>query len=334
MSPKLSVIIPFYNGEEYVNNVYQMFLAQNSMDFELICVDDGSTDNTLNKLETMKNNCNMFDITVLHQSNKGVSSARNFGASFAKGEYISFVDCDDYISKDYISVLEKNCNIEFDIFVFQTERIKSNRIYEKKSKRTYSISKVDLVSRFIDNPTKFGVYNLFIDKDFYHSNDLSFKEGLKYYEDYEFLYRIFSCSQDILITERQLYYYVLRQESAMQVFNRDRIDSIEAIDALRPLISKQIPDVLTEFDLFATSRLYWSVMWQACLAFDFLDAKKFCELYDVKTHVSNLIYSNSKKVSLSTKMMLNNFEMYYLIVRLLGKMKSNIKTINLSDFVS
>ena len=83
-------------------------------------VDDGSTDDTYNQLLELQKNNPVLKIVVKHQENGGVSVARNTGLKIATGKYISFFDCDDYISKNYLDILKNNMDRDFDIFVFQS----------------------------------------------------------------------------------------------------------------------------------------------------------------------------------------------------------------------
>ena len=118
----VSVIIPIYNCEKYLNECISSVLGQTYKDFELILVDDGSTDNSLNICyEFAKKDSR---IIVIHQENGGVSSARNKGLKNAKGEFITFVDSDDYVENDWLkmlltAILANNadvsiCGIKFD----------------------------------------------------------------------------------------------------------------------------------------------------------------------------------------------------------------------------
>lgn len=98
----LSVIVPIYNGAMYIDRLIQMFLSQDFQKFEVIFVDDGSTDETLNK-------CRLYSeryswIHVIHTENFGVSHARNKGLEKAKGYWIHFIDADDWIEKNMFSV--------------------------------------------------------------------------------------------------------------------------------------------------------------------------------------------------------------------------------------
>lgn len=93
ITPFISIIIPVYNTEEYISDCLDSILSQTYKNFEVIIVDDGSTDNSFNIVKNyQKNNDN---ITVLHIGNSGVSAARNLGIQLAKGEFLFFVDSDD-----------------------------------------------------------------------------------------------------------------------------------------------------------------------------------------------------------------------------------------------
>ena len=107
--PLISIIVPAYNVEKYLNRCIDGILAQTIDNFEVILIDDGSSDRTLEI-------CNYYArldmrINVLHQNNQGVSAARNAGLDLAKGDFISFIDADDYVYSDYLekmySMIEK-----------------------------------------------------------------------------------------------------------------------------------------------------------------------------------------------------------------------------------
>ena len=103
----VSVIVPIYNAEKYLNECISSILSQSYKDFELILIDDGSTDKS-------QNICNEFAkkdlrITVVHQ---GISAARNNGLKNAKGEFVAFVDSDDYVEKNWLELLVKAITTE------------------------------------------------------------------------------------------------------------------------------------------------------------------------------------------------------------------------------
>ena len=98
MQPKVSVIIPVYNVEKYLRQCLDSVVNQTLKDIEIICIDDGSTDNSLNILKEYAQKDNR--IKIISKKNGGLSSARNAGLKFATGEFVGFVDSDDYIERE------------------------------------------------------------------------------------------------------------------------------------------------------------------------------------------------------------------------------------------
>ncbi len=116
MNPAVSVIIPVYNREKYINKCVDSVLSQTFNDFELILVDDGSTDKSPDICDEYAKKDSR--VKVVHKSNGGVSSARNEGLKIATGEYITFVDSDDYIDSDFLEYAINNIEeTGVDIFV-------------------------------------------------------------------------------------------------------------------------------------------------------------------------------------------------------------------------
>ena len=111
-NPKISIIVPAYNVEDYIEECINSILQQTFTDIEIIVVDDGSTDNTGLILDSMKDN----KLHVFHKANGGLVSARKYGLDKAMGTYVSFVDSDDYVSKQtyeylYQGVLDSNADV-------------------------------------------------------------------------------------------------------------------------------------------------------------------------------------------------------------------------------
>ena len=114
--PKVSVIIPVYNTELFVEEAIKSVLNQTLTDIEVIVVNDGSTDNSLKVIERLANTDSR--IKKITQENQGQSVARNLGLNIAKGEYIYFMDSDDILKKDTLACCYKTCNEEQLDFVF------------------------------------------------------------------------------------------------------------------------------------------------------------------------------------------------------------------------
>ena len=134
--PLVSIIIPVYNGSNYMREAIDSALAQTYKNIEVIVVNDGSTDNSLEKLhESLPIQKN---IKIISQNNQGVSRARNTGIQHATGDYVTFIDCDDYVSSNYLQTLiEATHNGEFDWVLSGTSYIQENNeilVYIKREK--------------------------------------------------------------------------------------------------------------------------------------------------------------------------------------------------------
>ncbi|PZP50926.1 MAG: hypothetical protein DI598_04460 [Pseudopedobacter saltans] len=117
MNPFYSIVIPIYNASKFLSKCIDSVINQSYKDFELILVDDGSTDGSLEIIESYSKQDKR--IIVCSQTNKGVSAARNFGIEHAIGKYILFIDADDWISMDYLSTFQSLLQLHEDVFIIQ-----------------------------------------------------------------------------------------------------------------------------------------------------------------------------------------------------------------------
>ena len=201
---RFSIIVPVYNIEKYLPSCIDSVLSQSFYDYELILIDDGSTDNSGFICDKYAEKDNR--IKVIHKENGGVSSARNLGLDNAKGEWITFVDSDDWIGKNYFQILENDINEEIDWVLINL--IKS---YDKHQ---------TLITKFINNkliksdflefhsiyPDYFGPTAKFY-KNSFIKNIISFDKNLSYGEDTLFNLDYLSNCNQIITLERANYFY-------------------------------------------------------------------------------------------------------------------------------
>jgi glycosyltransferase involved in cell wall biosynthesis len=146
MSPKISIIVPVYNVEAFLPQCLNSILAQTFTDFELICVDDGSPDNSGKILDDYAATDNR--IKVIHQQNKGLVGARNSGVDAANGKYIYFMDSDDAIHPQLLEICHTLAEREnADWVCFQLQYVLEN---EQPTIKKYDIKKIDYI--ITDNP--------------------------------------------------------------------------------------------------------------------------------------------------------------------------------------
>ena len=126
ISPKVSVIIPVYNAEKYLRKCLNSIINQTLKDLEIVCIDDGSTDSSLSILNEYAKKDNRF--VILTQENEGHPKARCAGINIAKGEYIGFVDADDFINKKYYKSLYESAK-KYGADISMTDNV---ILYDKK----------------------------------------------------------------------------------------------------------------------------------------------------------------------------------------------------------
>lgn len=333
--PLLSIVVPIYNGEAYVDQLFDVFEAQTDKDFEVIFVDDGSTDHTLRALMKRANH-STFSTRVESIPPKGVSAARNHGITKATGKYLSFVDADDRIVKTYVERLRSAAATGFfDVFVFQSKRVGPEGPFPSlpylREKETDSLS---MLKSLAVNPTRYGVYNLFLDREFVNRHFFRFTEGRAYYEDYDLLLRIFSVAEHICITESELYFYILQEGSAVATYSLKRYEDLELLEGLVPFLNEHCPDFVETYVTQFLPRIWWSLLWQGCLAFSTSDVKKLIRAGDFDRRLEPLKHHPDKKVRLSTRLYYTSHSAFIRAVKTVGKRRSRVEKTDVAPFLS
>lgn len=182
--PKISVIIPVYNTEKYIEKCLESLAKQTMQDFEVIVVNDGSTDNSKSIIkEYMKNS--ELNIKYLEKENGGLASARNYGVERALGKYISFLDSDDYLDESLFSELEKYMDKDIDLIKFKMKTVnEEGKILEKLDGPVFDVctgeegyKKLCTTDKYMD-PACIYLYR----KEFFMENNFKYK--LRYHEDF------------------------------------------------------------------------------------------------------------------------------------------------------
>lgn len=206
---KISVIVPVYKVEKYLERCVDSILNQTYTDLEIILVDDGSPDRCGEICDEYSKRDKR--IKVIHKENEGVSAARNDGIAAASGEYISFVDSDDYIDNDYIDVLYKNiadcdmvvCNFKLDV---ADERFRPQHKLFDKEKTITSIN--EIFSDVFEN----RIYTYIVWAKLYRTElikNMAFREDMDYSEDAYFIRDVFTrCNRIKLILYNGYNYYI------------------------------------------------------------------------------------------------------------------------------
>lgn len=228
--PLFSIVVPIYNVEKYLSLCLDHLRGQSFADFEVICVDDGSTDGSL-RVAKMQSDLDSR-IRVIQKANGGVSSARNLGLREAKGEYVLFADSDDYLRYNACEVLSSIVRDQHpDIVTFGADCIPSWANYpwlEKcLSPRDAVYDSFDSGILFKESSAPFSWRALFR-RSFLIENGIWYKESLPLGEDEVFLFEAYPCSSKTVFSSSKLYCYRLSREgSAMEDLFKDMSGRVE-----------------------------------------------------------------------------------------------------------
>lgn len=178
--PKLSIIIPFYGVENYIEKCLESVKNQTYLDFEVILVNDGSKDNSEKIVDRFVKEDKRFK--CYKKKNGGLSDARNYGMKYAKGEYITFLDSDDYIDLDlYEKMMERAIATKADI-------VEADFIWQYDHKQVYDYSRVNDLERLMID-IRVVAWNKLYKKELLDKLGVSFSIGLRY-EDVDWCYKI------------------------------------------------------------------------------------------------------------------------------------------------
>lgn len=229
MEPKISVIVPVYKVEQYLERCVKSIMNQSYQNLEIILVDDGSPDACPALCDSYAKQDNR--IKVIHQENMGLSAARNAGIDIASGEYIGFVDSDDYIHKNMYEVLMKTClENTCDIAVCSLKKfekeIEADEVMAEPDLELYEKEKKFQAYFKLHDTEMIVAWNKLYKKELFHN--VRYPKG-KIHEDEFTTYILIGAAEKVAFVNYPLYYYFQRAESIMgQGFSLKSLDRLEA----------------------------------------------------------------------------------------------------------
>jgi len=229
--PKISIIIPVYNTEQYLKKCIDSMINQTLKDIEIIIINDGSTDNSKKIIESYDDK----RIKFIDKNNSGIGSTRNLGIDISKGEYISFIDSDDYIKDDFCEKMyNKAVNDNCDIVICD--------YYEDKGKLehikfdSFEDTSLEKNPQLINN-VNLGPCNKIYKKELFKKKKNRFVENLKY-EDVPLVCKLLSEAKKIGKIDEPLKYYVIHGNSQTTVRDDRMFDIFKIVDILINDLSK------------------------------------------------------------------------------------------------
>lgn len=253
MTPRISVIVPVYKVENYLSQCVESIRNQTFNDIEIVLVDDGSPDNCGVLCDEFAENDKR--IKVVHKENGGLSSARNAGLKVASGEYIGFVDSDDYIAPDMFEKLYKACMAN-GVFLSACNYLYvfgENVQMEEESGKTCVLSSEDFFRKILteDGRIEMVAWNKLYHRSVFEKMDEPFPEG-KLFEDLGSMFKFVFSVKKVAYIDTGLYFYRRLRPGAItstQYSNRE-IDRIEMGNNMTEYVKRVVPGIYEEALVF------------------------------------------------------------------------------------
>lgn len=221
MRKKVSIIVPCYNAEKFINSCLDSVLKQDFMDWECLLINDGSTDNTLSLLQNYEEKDSRF--RVFSKENQGLSATRNMGLSQAKGDYVYFLDSDDYIAENTLSTLLQNED-KYDIVTGITVTVngdgkKISQLQHPKEKNSTfeNHKKQEILLYTIEKGLAPVAQNRLYKKNFLEKNNLFFKNGILH-EDELWFFETMYLAKNVKFIDAKTYFY--RTDNSESITNK------------------------------------------------------------------------------------------------------------------
>lgn len=323
MENKVSIIIPCYNCEKYISETLQCLECQTYRNIELICVNDGSKDNTLSLLNEWKNK-GTLDIKIISQENAGVSAARNRGMRESSGTYIMFCDADDCYHKNMVrflvNALEKNnTDTAYCLLSRDSDCLKSLNASVQIMIKKQSEFMRDLLYRMGEIGFDCYLYK----KEITVKAGIGFDCNTKHFEDREFNWKYLAHCESAAFVDAPLYWYRRTENSVttskVVTWRTDCLDAVQRVESY--LQDRKIP-FLTELKSYLFQRVIFSAAKNYALAGAYDLLVRLGKEYDVKSCMKVTAHDRNKIVAVASRAYLISPRLFYEMVQFAGRILS------------
>ena len=258
----ISFIIPMYNAELYIESCIESILNQDAKDIEILLIDDGSTDRTLEICQKLAERINV--VSVFFQSNKGPAAARNNGLKKAKGKYIWFVDADDWIEDNAIQNLReviKESHYDLISFDFYKEKNGNKKYYSNKKYGVLGHEEFSAIT--LRSDCHFGlVWSSLFSHSLLEQYNLQFNEQLKFAEDSEYIVRVSKYIEKVRVLDKAYYHYRVLESSLSREFSEGITDKyLQASEEIyKQIVNQKRKEMVPSFLTYMQSIIVYIVL--------------------------------------------------------------------------
>lgn len=317
-NPKVSVVIPCYNCADFINETLESLNNQTYKDFEVICINDGSQDATLEHLKRWESVENI-KLVVIDQKNSGVSRARNNGIRAAVGEYILFLDSDDLYHENFIEYMinemERNGT---DVSYCKLSRKKEDVInYFPINDQIVIQNQTEAMHNLLYRMGELSFCNYIYKKSILQDNNIYFDEDTKFGEDREFNWKYLCYCKNASFIDMPLYWYRVNNESATKgKATWRKTDLLKAVKRIEKYLQDNNCNFTEEFKSYMYARSMWAVAKTFAISGDKKLYKKLEKEYPVRECMKRTAKDSNKLVMVASMCYLISPDFFYKIVQI------------------
>ena len=314
--PVISVIIPCYNCSATINNTLENLKKQTYKDFEVICINDGSTDGTQEILEEWKAT-GFLRLNVINKENGGVSSARNCGIDVAKGQYVVFLDSDDEYHSEYLAMLGGAVEqYGADTAYCCLDKVRDNVMgvgNPTVTVQTQSEAMHNLLYRLGEIGFTCYIYR----RDIIQQENLRFDLNTKFGEDREFAWKYLCNCRTVCFIDAPMYWYRIVENSAINgKASWRRADTLLAVRRIEKYMEDRNILFLPQLKDYMFARHMWAVAKKFAVTHDKELFVRLRKEYDVKSCMKRTAKDGNKLVAMASRLYLIHPNLFYWIVGL------------------
>ena len=247
----ISIIVAAYNGEKYLRRCLDSLCKQTNKHFELILVNDCSTDSTLDIAKSYIKKISNYKILSL-KKNSGVSAARNAGIKQATGEYVTFIDCDDWIEENAVEIMYSSINNLSQAIFF--EYCKNNEVKDLSCNHSFYNRDQALLCVLQDQKVKGYVWTKLFSKKIIDDNRIYFNKSLKFCEDLNFTVKYIMCCDTVTKYDKAYYHYWENSGSVSKSggFTSAKVTALDAISEIISIMTKEkvSADIINQYKTY------------------------------------------------------------------------------------
>ena len=313
MNPLISIVVPVYQVEKFIKNSMISICNQSFKNFEVILVNDGTKDNSIEIAEEV---LRLEDINymVINQNNKGVSSARNLGMKNSNGDWVVCVDPDDILYKDFLKILFDSCIANGTSVALGGYQIVSELDLFKKPNKLHSsiiLNQKDILYRFLVRDIKIISPAILVRKELIMNNDLWYNEDIKFSEDQHFIWRLLLSTNKVSYNETSIYNYYIRENSTMTSSNTNKI--LTGYNGFVELSNNHSLEKHIDVKRHILNRWVFGALRASTRMMEFKDFKDLAVKMHYRKHLKALLTFPDYKVKLLSIIALLNLRGFYLL---------------------